>query len=260
MGFIEVGAGVGMVMSLTVLPLVAKNFGPSRAFLVISLLAALVLSGVLFGLASARPQGSKHERSKSMELFRSGQFWHLLAYHFLGMLATYAVIGWFPTYLRNDFGYSAVQAGFIGAMVSAALAVFSPVAGTISDRLGARTPVLLCGSLTSGICFTLFLLTKNPHLVLGAALLVGASMAFTIPVLMILVGERFATSGAGFAVSMAGTAGQISSSLSGPIFGYALQVTGAFNAVWGLALLCAFGRIPFLVWTRERKFHDANNE
>jgi MFS family permease len=203
---------------------------------------------------------SKHERSKLIGILGNGQFWHLLAYHFLGMLATYAVIGWLPTFLRNDFGYSAVQAGFIGALVTGALAAFSPVAGTISDRLGVRTPVLLCGSIMSAFCFILFLFSKNTYAVLGSALLLGASMAFTIPVLMILVGERFGKSGAGLAVSIAGTTGQISSSLSGVIFGYALQATGTFFAVWSVALLCAVGRIPFLFWTRESRFHNEKNK
>ena len=71
-------------------------------------------------------------------------------------------------------------------------------------------------------------------------------MAFTIPVLMILVGETFGAVGAGLAVSVAAMAGQIASSFSGMLFGYVFQATHSFTFVWGLALIIAAGSIPFL--------------
>jgi hypothetical protein len=43
-------------------------------------------------------------------------------------------------------------------------------------------------------------------------------MAFTIPVLIMFVGETFGATGAGLAVSVAVMAGQIASSLSGGCF------------------------------------------
>jgi len=86
---------------------------------------------------------------------------------------------------------------------------------------------------------------------MAAALLAGVSMAFSIPVLIILVGETFGSAGAGLAVSVVGAVGQISSSISGFFFGYTLQASGTSAAVRGLALVFAAGRIPFLLWTRE---------
>jgi MFS family permease len=76
-------------------------------------------------------------------------------------------------------------------------------------------------------------------------------MAFTIPVLMILVGEILGPAGAGLAVSVAATTGQIASSFSGFIFGYVFQATSSFAFVWGLALLVGAGAIPFLLVARK---------
>jgi hypothetical protein len=50
MGFVEVGAGIGMIFSLTLLPLLAKELGLFKAFLVLPVLAAVVLGSVLWGL------------------------------------------------------------------------------------------------------------------------------------------------------------------------------------------------------------------
>jgi len=247
MGYVEVGAGIGMILSLTLLPLLAREWDLLSAFLMLPILALLILVGLIFGLSSEQPEPTVSIRARFLSLGVNRSFWYLLTYFFLGMLAHYAVIGWLPTFLRNAFGYSAVRAGLASALVTIALVVGSPLAGMLSDRLRSRTSVLLLGSILSVVAFVLFLLSPGPGVVLGAALLSGIAMAFTIPVLVILVGEAFGSSGAGLAVSAAVTTGQIASSLSGMLFGYVLQTRSSFVAVWGLALVIAAGSIPFLL-------------
>ena len=251
MGFVETGAGAGMFLSLTFLPLMAKEFDLVKAFLTLPVLAALVLTGILLGLPSTQPNGATTTHTKLALLGSNRSFWYLIIYFFLGMLANYAVFGWLPTFLRLNFGYPAVKAGFISALVTVALSVGSPLAGTLSDRLGTRIPILLCGSFMSMVGFTLFLICQEPMIVIGSALLLGVSMAFTIPVLMILSGEIFGPAGAGLAVSVAATTGQIASSFSGFIFGYAFQATNSFVSVWGLSLILVAGAIPFLFGARK---------
>lgn len=253
MGFVEVGAGAGQILSLVLLPFMAEKFDLTGAFLCLPLLSLIILLGILIGLRSVRKTSVTADRGELSSLLRTGRFWNLIAFHFLGMLAAYAVLGWLPTYLRTEFGYSSVQAGLMGALVNLAVAVCSPLAGIISDRMTTRIPVLVAGSVLSLPCFGLLLVSHNTTVVLVAALLVGASIAFTIPVLMILVGESFETVGAGLAVSIVGTLGQISSSLSGSLFGYILDSGGGFFAVWGLAMVFAAGRIPFLLRKRNVK-------
>jgi predicted MFS family arabinose efflux permease len=247
MGFVEVGAGVGMFLALTLLPWLTKEFDLRRAFLVLPLFAALVLGAVLLGLSRQRPQGKASFRARLVTLGSTPALGYLLAYFFLGMLAHYSVLGWLPTFLRTNFSYSAVHAGLISTLVTLALVLGSPFAGILSDRLGTRTLILLCGSTMSVVSFILFLAAQDPRVAIGAALLAGLSMAFTIPVLMILVGERSEPSGAGLAVSVASTTGQVSSAFSGFLFGYALQTSQSFSFVWGLALIIAAGGIPFLL-------------
>jgi predicted MFS family arabinose efflux permease len=247
MGFVQVGAGVGMFLALTLLPLLTREFDLRSAFLMLPLFSALVLGAVLFGVAREQPPARGSFRATLLTLGSTRSLWYLLVYFFLGMLAHYSVLGWLPTFLRSHFHYSAVQAGWISTIVTLALVVGSPFGGILSDRLGTRTVILLCGSVLSVVSFILFLISPNAQVVMGAAVLAGVSLAFTVPVLMILVGEISEPSSAGLAVSVAATTGQIASSFSGFVFGYALQRSQSFAAVWGLALVLAAGGIPFLL-------------
>lgn len=126
MGVVEVGAGVGMILSLTLLPLLAREFDLLKAFLMLPALAALVLGGVLLGLSREQPRGRASFRTRLITLGSNRSLWYLLAYFFLGMLAHYSVLGWLPTFLRTNFGYSAIQAGLISTLVTLALVVGSP--------------------------------------------------------------------------------------------------------------------------------------
>ena len=252
MGFVQVGAGVGMFLALTLLPLLAREFDLQSAFLMLPLFSALVLGAVLFGVPRERPPAKDSFRATLLTLGSTRSLWYLLVYFFLGMLAHYAVLGWLPTFLRSQFHYSAVQAGLTSTIVTLALVVGSPFGGILSDRLGTRTLILLCGSVLSVVSFLLFLTSPNPQVVMGGAVLAGVSLAFTVPVLMILVGEVADPSSAGLAVSVAATTGQIASSLSGFVFGYVLQRSQSFTPVWGLALILAAGGLPFLFGARKQ--------
>ncbi len=246
-GFVEVGSGLGMILSLSLLPILARYFNLTIAYLVLPVVALFVLFGASFGLTSQPPQATTSFKTRVLTLGLTTGVWYLLGYFFLLMLAHYCVFGWLPTFLRTTLGYSAVKAGLASTVVTAALILGSPLAGTLSDRLGARMPVLIMGSIMSILSLLLFLVNLGPAWIIAASLLSGTSMAFTIPVVMILAGEKFGAAGAGLAVSAAAMTGQIASALSGVVFGYTLQTSHTFTAVWGLALLIAAGSVPFLL-------------
>ncbi len=253
MGFIQVGTGVGMVFSLTMLPAITGWFDLTRAFLSLPIVAACVLVGVVLGLPPTRPESKPMIWKQIGTLARCGPFWHMSAFHFLTMLTVYAVMGWLPTFLRIDFGYSATQAGINSSLVNVMMALSSPLAGYVSDRTGSRTPIMVFGSLLSVGCFAVLMVSGSKVFILITALLMGLSMALTIPLAQVLVGEAFSGIGSGLAVSATNTAGRIAASLPGAVGGYILQTTGTFTAVWGLALIFGAARIPFLLAVGERR-------
>ncbi len=78
----------------------------------------------------------------------------------------------------------------------------------------------------------------------------------TTPVSMMFAGETFAAAGAGVAVGFASTTGQLASSASGPVFGYALDATGSFAVTWGVALGCVAVSMLCLMMVKERQWKD----
>ncbi len=161
MGFLEMGAGAGQILSLTLLPFLAGQWDLARAFLALPAFGVLVLAGVLLVLPSSRPVVSANSGGRLLQLARSSRFWNLIVFHFLGMLAIYAISGWLPTFARVDFGYTAVQAGLVGALVNVSLSLFSPLAGVISDRMRSRPPVLLAGAILMAACLAVLAISRD---------------------------------------------------------------------------------------------------
>jgi predicted MFS family arabinose efflux permease len=253
MGFVQIGTGVGMMFSLSMLPVITGWLDLKRAFLSLPIMAGCVLGVVMFGLQPARPESKPVVWKQIGTLSRSKSFWHMSAFHFLTMLTVYAVLGWLPTYLRIDFGYSATQAGIISSLVHIMMALSSPLAGYVSDRTGSRTPIMVFGSLLSVGCFAVFMVSGTKVFILIAALLIGLSMALTIPLAQVLVGETFSGIGSGLAVSATNTAGRLAASIPGAVGGYIFQTTGSFTIVWGLAMIFGAARVPFLLAVGERR-------
>ena len=253
MGFIQVGTGAGMVISLSVLPALAGRFDLTRAFLVLPIMAVCVLLIIVIWLHPVRPEAKPVVWKQIGSLSQDRAFWNMSAFHFLTMLTVYAVLGWLPTYLRVDFGYSATQAGIISSLVNVMLAVSSPLTGYISDRAGSRTPIMVFGSLLSVACFAIFIFSGNNVLIIISILVLGLSMALTIPLAQVLVGEMFSGIGSGLAVAATNTAGRLAASIPGAVGGYLLQTTGTFTAIWGLALVFGAARVPFLLAVGENR-------
>jgi len=253
MGFIQAGTGVGMVISLTVLPALAGKFDLTRAFLLLPIMAVCVLLIVVIWLHPARPESKPVIWKQIGSLSRNSAFWNMSAFHFLTMLTVYAVLGWLPTYLRIDFGYSATEAGIISSLVNIVLALSSPLAGYISDRIGSRTPIMVFGSLLSAVCFAIFIVSGNKVLIMISILALGLSKALTIPLSQVLVGEMFSGIGSGLAVAATNTAGRLAASIPGAVGGYIFQTTGTFTAIWALALVFGAARVPFLLAVGEKR-------
>jgi predicted MFS family arabinose efflux permease len=85
----------------------------------------------------------------------------------------------------------------------------------------------------------------------GAALMVSASMAATIPMQVVFASERFRAVGSGTAIGLVNTGGQIAASLGGPLYGTFLDRGLGFGAVWGVAAALGLLRVFALLGIRE---------
>jgi predicted MFS family arabinose efflux permease len=252
MGVAETGVGVGQIAGVVLLPALFAALGLVPAFLALPLLALALGLAVALGLPPAQERTRRPGGLRA--LVGDRDFWLLVGgVSFVGMLAQVATLSWLPTYLRQVHGYGVMAAGISTAVVVIGLIVFSPLFGVLSDRLTARKPVMLFGCGLALVGWLVLLLTSNPVVAVGAAFVVSTSMAATIPMQVVFTSERFAAVGAGAAIGLINTGGQLAASLGGPIYGAMLDGGLGFGAVWGTALALGTLRLVAVLLVRERR-------
>ena len=79
-----------------------------------------------------------------LRLFRNTLFSVNLSTGFLAFMAIAGTILLLPFYLQNGLGYSVQTVGLMLAVLPVALGIMSPIAGSVSDRIGVR-PVTIAG-------------------------------------------------------------------------------------------------------------------
>ncbi|HUR01412.1 MAG TPA: MFS transporter [Nonomuraea sp.] len=251
MGLAQGGIGAAIVLSILLMPPLFLLVGLTVAYLTYPVLAVLLWVSLTLVIPEIPPAGQKAGGSV-MALARDRDFWLLfVGFAFVGMLAQTSVVSWMPTYLRQEFGLGVAEAGAAGALVAAGLMVFSPIFGLLADRLGSHLRVMLAGSVIGLAGFVLLLLARDPWLAIVAGLLVSAGMAATITMQIVFAGERFAAVGAGTAVALINTGGQLSQSLDGPFYGTILDLGLGFSTVWLISTVLGVVRIGAVLLLRE---------
>jgi MFS family permease len=247
MGLAQGGIGAGIVLAILLMPPLYLGFGLTGAFLVFPVVALLLWLGQTLVVPNLNA-----DDSRVLALVRDRDFWLLfMGFAFVGMLAQTAVLSWLPTYLRQQFDFSVAGAGAAGALVASGLMIFSPIFGVLADRFGSRLRVMLVGSLIGLAGFILLLVAHDPWLAILGGLLVSAGMGATIPMQIVYAGERFAAVGAGTAVAIINTGGQLSQSLDGPFYGTILDFGLGFGTVWMIAVVLGVVRVASVLLLRE---------
>lgn len=164
----------------------------------------------------------------------------LFALGFLGLMALNGFMGWAPTYLREGLAYTP---GAAAAVMAVALTVYLPAAyasGSVSDRIGRRTPVIDLGSALMLAAFVLMAFGgSGPAVVYAAASLYGLGGGGSMPALIAFSTEALGPARAGLAAGLMQVAAQAGSAVAGVVFGAVVDLTGEFTGIWwlGAALL-----------------------
>ncbi len=143
---------------------------------------AILLSLLLFFLV---PHRSREQRKEGpgvgivtglKSVASNSQTW-LCALIGFGMAATMLGFGglWGVPWLTNVYGYSTVEAAGIVSMLFAGWAIFSPLAGWASDRMGRRNPIMTVGSIIALVAFSMviFRTPENTGLLMALIFLTG---------------------------------------------------------------------------------------
>lgn len=239
LGTMEAAGGVGMLLSLTVLPLLAERLAPGTLFLALSLALAPL------GALTLHAPGHKPAACRSGPAGRREVYSHLvlvLLIGFLGMIAIYGILTWTPTFLSQALGASTGQQALVMAFLVGGFTLGAPAAGRLSDRLGNRTAVLGSASLAMGVLLLAQAALPRLGWQVPLASLLGLAMGFSMAPLLALSAEVLGPQAAGSAAGMTVASAQLGSALSGCGLGWIIDRTGNFAWVWGICALCLVAR------------------
>jgi MFS family permease len=145
-------------------------------------LVAILLALLLFFLVPHRTSDQRNREVRSgifdglKTVASNVQTW-LCALVGFGMAATMLGFGglWGVPWLNSVHGYSTIEAAGITSMLFAGWALFSPLVGWFSDRIGRRNPIMSLGAIISLASFTvvIFYTPKSTALLMFMIFLTG---------------------------------------------------------------------------------------
>jgi len=125
-------------------------------------LVALVLALLLFFLVPLRSSEQKQHRPgpgilKGLHAVTTNPQTWICSMIGFGMAATMLAFGglWGVPWLNSVHGYTTTEAAAVTSMIFVGWAIFSPLAGWASDRMGRRNIILLAGSMVALIALAL---------------------------------------------------------------------------------------------------------
>jgi predicted MFS family arabinose efflux permease len=255
-GVLEAAAGMGMLLALTIFPILSSKVSWNVLFLGLSIILLPVLL-VFLKLPKKEKESVTHNEPKItktdfLNLFHNGKVLRLLGISFFGLFGLYGFVVWFPTYLEATLGYTKNEVGIIMAVSMISQVIMAPISGKVSDWMGQRKMTLIFGSSLMFIC-TLWLLFLQDFGIYFVSILIGTGISFSMAPMLTLATEVVSVGMAGSVISVMNTVGQMASAISGVIFGFVYDITGNFSLVWAGCLLAFIIRILFCLGKLEDK-------
>ncbi|HUX88616.1 MAG TPA: MFS transporter, partial [Chloroflexota bacterium] len=236
-GIHGIGNAVGFVLAPIVVGFLLRHLNWHQAALWLSLPAFLGVAIVVVALrepAMRGPQGLLAGITRPLLL--------LTVVTGLSLASSSTFVNWLPSYFVHH-GYSLASAAWLTAPTSAAAFIAQPLGGTISDRLGRRTllVVALLGTATS---LGIFLIAPSIAWAIALSIIIGFWSSLLPPVIMVYSSELAAGERTGMAVGIVWGLGTTISALALPLTGRIIDVTGgriesAYAALTVVAVLAA---------------------
>lgn len=142
----------------------------------------LILSVLLFILVPHRSQTQRKVESgigvlKGARLAASNpQTWlcALIGFGLASILLGFGAL-WAVPWLSTVHGYTTTEAAGIASVLFMGWAIFSPLMGWLSDRMGRRNPIMLCGAIICLIAFaaTIFIAPTNTAILITLIFITG---------------------------------------------------------------------------------------
>ncbi len=188
LGVFTLGMLTGNAMGAPLGGVLSDNMGYAAPFLV-GTVVLLVMAGVV-ALLVRDTSGLSHAYSfrEAMGVLRTNPRLYVpYAFSMLDRLTVGFFVGQFPVLAREIYGFEPRQTGAYLAVFLACFALFSPLGGLLSDRLGRVRPMLL-GTLIYGLTL-MFVGRASPEMLYVVMAVGGLSGAVLYPPSIALVGD-----------------------------------------------------------------------
>lgn len=149
-------------------------------------------------------------------------------------------------YLKEYLDFSAVKIGFYFSLIGISGIVFTPIWGTVSDKVG-RFPIITLGMFLTSLFIFLIKFGTNDFALFALLLLLGCVLFAIIPVIAAAAMDFTVKGTEGTSVSLLFTGGAVLGSLSPIVAGYLYDLNGFDNVIILTSILALIGAIISLV-------------
>lgn len=252
MGIRQMGVPFGATAAALALPGIADHVGPHAVYWGF----AIVLAGcgmVYSALLPRRASGGVHVAATPPVHLRRELPALLVpaASGFLLAWGQYAVLTYTIPMLRSDDGLSLVLTGAVLATSQIGGAAGRAALGAISDRIGGRRDrvLALAASASALLAVVVALLPHHvtPAVLFPLWLALGATMVGWNALMLTWAGERVTVANAGAGIGLTTSAILFGATISAPLFGLIVQVSGSYRVAW-FTLAGILGVAAVLLW------------
>lgn len=253
-GVMDTATGLGTLTALSLLPVLSQWFGYQYLLLSLPVLCAGALALLpSAGIEQAAPGEPSLRPRTPLRVLLDRNLALITATALLGLFTANGALGWLPTHLTEVLRYSKVQAGYVmGVVLAGQMAGVYP-AGTLSDRIGRRLPLVYVGTAVLLVGFLGLTVIGRGALLYALAFVLGVGMSVAVTPLTVLAMESVGPDRAGIISSITVAAAQAGSGLAGVIFGWVLDRTGSFTAIWMAAAAISAARLLLASRIHERQ-------
>ncbi|MFB6172031.1 MAG: MFS transporter [Haloarculaceae archaeon] len=207
----------------------------------------------------------------ALVVLQERETWLVGVMMFFGTGVNITVFGlWGVPYVVQTYGVSVARASVYTLVGSAGLLVGPPALGALSDRLGARTPVMVAGQVVFVASFaTLALVGAPPLPVVGLVFFLAGSLAGTFALGYTVVKERHAGEASGVSTGTVNTMAFVGAAVFPTVMGAILDVyatgqvngTTAYSVVgyqyaFGIASVAGLLALGCTTWLHLRTRHE----
>ena len=178
--------------------------------------------------------------SKTLQSLKKIEVITMVILHALRQSVHSAFTVYLLIYLKEYLDFSAVKIGFYFSLIGISGIVFTPIWGSVSDKVG-RFPIITLGMFLTSLFIFLIKFGTNDFALLILLLLLGCVLFAIIPVIAAAAMDFTVKGTEGTSVSLLFTGGAVLGSLSPIVAGYLYDLDGFDNVIILTSILALIG-------------------